>query len=81
MVPQIHPEATEYSLYYEVDSGKDMRVPDVPADRDDGLIDLTGLSLRDLEKLTDSALSQELLRVLRSGSSGGESIAGFNQSV
>jgi hypothetical protein len=81
VIPQIRPEAAEYSLYEEADSGKDMRVPDVPADRDEGLIDLTGLSVGNLDKLAGSALSRELLRVLRSGSSEGETIAGFNQSV
>lgn len=54
---------------------------DVPGDPEDGLIDLTGLSLRDLDKLGDSVLAAELLRVLRPGSSDDEAIAGFNQSV
>jgi len=58
-----------------------MRVPDVPGDADDGLIDLSGLSLRDLDKLGESALSHELRRVLLSASADDETIAGFSESV
>jgi hypothetical protein len=58
-----------------------MQVRDVPGDPEDGLIDLTGLSLRDLNKLGDSVLAEELLWVLGSRSSDNETIAGFNQSV
>jgi FXSXX-COOH protein len=48
---------------------------------EDGLIDLSGLSLRDLDKLGESALSLELRRLLLSGSTDDETISGFTDSV
>jgi FXSXX-COOH protein len=56
-------------------------VPDVPGDAEDGLIDLSGLSLRDLDKLGDSSLVYELRRLLDDGDGEPEVIAGFNDSV
>lgn len=58
-----------------------MRVPDVPDDAEDGIIDLSGLSLRDLDKIGESVLSHELRRVLLSASADAEAIAGFTESV
>jgi FXSXX-COOH protein len=56
-------------------------VADVPEDAGYGLIDVSGLSLRDLDKLGDSALSHELRRMLLSVSEDAETMAGHNDSV
>jgi FXSXX-COOH protein len=56
-------------------------VSDVSDDAGDGLIDLSGLSLRDLDKLGDSSLLHELRRVLGPEEGEGEMFAGFNDSV
>jgi FXSXX-COOH protein len=56
-------------------------MPDDPYEADGGLIDLSGLSLRDLDKLGESCLSGELRQALGSNRDETEAIAGFNNSV
>jgi len=47
---------------------------------EDGLVDVSGVSLRDLlEEVDDSALAQVLDRILASGQDGGH--FGFNSSI
>lgn len=56
----------------------------MPEDRNDaneGLIDLSGLSLRDLDKVGESILSRELRQALGPDPDATEAIAGFNNSV
>jgi FXSXX-COOH protein len=55
-------------------------VSNVPGDAEDALIDVSGLSLRDLDKLGDSQLAQELRWLLGRDSEEGEAISGFPQS-
>lgn len=51
------------------------------ADPGDGLLDLSGLSLRDLDRFGESSLSYELRRVLRADLDDSEAIAGWSNSV
>lgn len=46
-----------------------------------GLIDLTGLSLRDLDESGQSCLGDALRRVLRSREDDAEPVAGFSSST
>jgi len=52
-----------------------------PGGAEDGLIDLSGLSLRDLDECDESSLKAELRRILGSDPDGTGAIAGFNNSV
>lgn len=54
---------------------------DVPGDTEDGLIDVSGLSLRDVDKLGDSSLAHELRRLLGRDDGDAETISGFTDSV
>ena len=54
---------------------------DDPNDAQDGLVDLTGLSLRDLDELGESSLSRELRQALGANPDETDAIAGFNNSV
>jgi FXSXX-COOH protein len=56
-------------------------MPDDVGDTDGGLIDLSGLSLRDLDKLGESRLLSELRQALGPNPDVTEAIAGFNNSV
>lgn len=48
---------------------------------ENGLIDVTGLSLTDLDGLTDSALHHALRSLLQAGEDAMGPIAGFSQSI
>jgi FXSXX-COOH protein len=61
--------------------GEERHVSDVPGDAEGGLIDLSGLSLRDLDKLGDSSLMHELRRLFDGGDEEAEIVAGFNNTV
>lgn len=50
-------------------------------DTEAGLIDLSGMSLRDLDKLDGSSLAHELRQLLESDSGDAETISGFNDSI
>lgn len=52
-----------------------------PDDTEAGLIDLSGMSLRDLDKLDGSSLVHELRQMLEADSSDAETISGFNDSI
>jgi FXSXX-COOH protein len=52
-----------------------------PGGAEDGLIDLSGLSLRDLDECDESSLKAELRRILGSDPDGSGAIADFNNSV
>jgi FXSXX-COOH protein len=54
---------------------------DDPADPEAGLIDLSGLSLRDLDESDNSSLLLELHRVLRPDPSRPDPIGGWSNSV
>jgi len=51
------------------------------SDAEGGLIDLSGLSLRDLDELGESRLSRELRQALGANPDETDAIAGFNNSV
>ncbi len=56
-------------------------MPDDLSDAEGGLIDLSGLSLRDLDELGESSLSRELRQALGGNPDETEAIVGFNNSV
>jgi FXSXX-COOH protein len=56
-------------------------VGEVPGDAEDALVDVSGLSLRDVDKLGDSSLAHELRRLLLREEGDSEPISGFNDSV
>ncbi len=56
-------------------------MPDELNDAEDGLIDLSGLSLRDLDKFGESSLAFELRRVLDPDADVADVIAGFENTV